>query len=149
MAPTTTTDPAIAELAAGLRLVVGRLGRRLRQHATGDLTPSLISALSTIEENGPLSLGEVARIEAVAPPSMTRVVSRLEELGLIARRSDPSDARSSLVAVTSKGSRALAKVRTQRTTFLTHRLERLTDDERATLEAALPVLAGLLEEERP
>ena len=139
-------DPAITELAAGLRLVVGRLGRRLRQAATGDLTPSLMSALSTIDGSGPLSLGELARIEGVAPPSMTRVVGKLEELGLIDRRTDPADARSSLVEVTTKGSRALAKVRSTRTAFLTERLEGLSDDERATLAAALPLLAGLLEE---
>ena len=145
----TTVDPAIAELAAELRLVVGRVGRRLRQAATGDLTPSLISALSSIDGSGPVSLGDLARTEGVAPPSMTRIVSKLEELGLIARRPDPADARSTLVETTAKGSKALAAVRSERTVFLTHRLERLDEADRATLAAALPLLAGLLEEEQP
>ena len=144
----TTIDPALAELAAGLRLVVGRLGRRLRQAATGDLTPSLMSALITIDGSGPISLGELARSEGVAPPSMTRIVAKLEELGLIDRRPDPNDARSALVEPTARGRKALAAVRSRRTTFLTHRLERLSEEDQATLAAALPVLAGLLDEDQ-
>src|SRR3954464_5964760 len=91
--PTDTKASAWVEraedLAGNLRLVIGRLGRRLRQHAIGGLSPSQISALVSVEGNGPMALGSLARIEGVAPPTITRVATRLEELGLLSRRADP------------------------------------------------------------
>ena len=62
--------------------------RRLRQQTAGDVTASQISALATIAKHGEVSLGELAAIERIAPPSMTRIAARLEEQGLVERRVD-------------------------------------------------------------
>src|ERR1700761_1262397 len=83
-----------------LRLAVLRLSRRLRQKATGEVTASEMSALSAVAKHGYLALGELAAIEQVAPPSMTRIAARLEELGLLERRADPDDRRVSRGALT-------------------------------------------------
>ena len=92
-------DSADAELATAIRLLGGRLVRRLRQQATGGLTLSQLSSLSSIDRHGPLHLGELARIESVAPPTLTRVVAHLEQGGLVRRRADAADRRAVLVEV--------------------------------------------------
>ena len=136
-----------AALATSLRLVAGRLSRRLRQQGGAGLSPSQLSALATVERHGPLHLGELAGLEGVAPPTLTRVVARLEEAGLVVRAPDPADGRSSVVTITRRGKGALAGVRGARAAFLARRIEALAEDDRALLAAALPVLDRLLEDE--
>lgn len=132
-----------AEVAARLRLVVSRLARHLRQHAAGGLTPSQFSALTTIDYHGSLRLGELANLEAVAPPTITRVVGALVEAGLVERRGDPGDARSALVAVTDAGRRAMRAVRAERTALLARRLQRLSPEQREQLPIAVDLLEVL------
>ena len=82
------------DLPTRLRLAVMRLARTLRQQSvTDDITPSMLSALSVVERRGPLSIGELAITERVSPPSMTRVVSHLEERRLVTREVDFTDRR--------------------------------------------------------
>ena len=105
--PPAPARPAIspAGLASALRLAVARLARRVRQEGTSagdDLTASRLAALTTIEALGPITLGELAAIEQVQPPSMTRIVARLEEGGLVERQVDPNDRRIVRVRVTAR-----------------------------------------------
>src|SRR5438270_11710957 len=136
-------DSADAELATAIRLLGGRLVRRLRQQATGGLTLSQLSSLSSIDRHGPLHLGELARIESVAPPTLTRVVAHLEQEGLVRRRADAADRRAVLVEVTAAGRRAITDVRSARAQFLTQRLRRLTAPERAVVAEAVALLDRL------
>ena len=76
--PAPTPAQVDEELAARLRLSATRLARRLRQEADAGLTPSQLSALAVIEREGPLTLGALADHEKVAPPSITKVVAKLE-----------------------------------------------------------------------
>ena len=85
--------PDTAELAGEIKLLVGRLARRLRQEGTAGLTPSQLSALASVERLGPLQLGGLARVESVAPPTLTRSIAGLEEQGLVQRHADPDDCR--------------------------------------------------------
>jgi DNA-binding MarR family transcriptional regulator len=143
-----TTSPA--RLASSLRLIIARLARRARQEALGageDLTASRIAALATIERYGPITLGDLAALEQVRPPSMTRIVARLEETGLTTREVDARDRRSVKVQVTEEGKRVLDRSRTRRDAFLAQRVARLTEEERDRLARALPLLEQLLEEE--
>src|SRR5436305_13060977 len=118
-------DSDVTELASDVRLLVGRLARRMRQEAAGGLTPSELSALATIEELGPIQLGDLARVESVAPPTMTRAAGRLEDRGLVRRGPDSADGRVVLVEATAAGRRALRELRTARAAFLAKRLEGL------------------------
>ena len=79
-----------AETAARLRVAIARLARQLRQHSPGGLTPSQWSALATVEQFGPLRIGDLAEREGVTAPTATRVVASLEEAGLLSRATDPS-----------------------------------------------------------
>jgi DNA-binding MarR family transcriptional regulator len=135
-----------ADLASHLRLTIARTARRLRQEAGTELSPSMTAALATIERHGPLTPSEVAARERIQRPTATRVLTRLEELGLIERTPDPEDRRSSLVAVTPAASELLAELRTRKTAFLAERLERLDSEDRAALERAADILERMLAE---
>lgn len=133
------------DLAGHLRHTITRVARRLRQEAGSELSPSLTAALSTIERHGPITPSELANRERIQRPTVTRVVARLEQAGLIARTADLYDRRSSLLAVTDDGRALLDALRTRKTAFLAERLEALTPDERATLERAADILERVLE----
>jgi DNA-binding MarR family transcriptional regulator len=133
------------DLAGQLRLAIVRTARRLRQEAGGELSPSLTAALSTVERHGPLTPSEVAVRERIQRPTVTRVLVRLEEQGLIARTPDPQDRRSSLVTTTEAGSALLAELRTRKTAFLAHRIAGLDAEDRATLARAADILERMLD----
>lgn len=135
------------ELASRLRLAVMRLGRKLRRHVGGGLTPSQVSALASLERLGPMTLGELSGVENVRPPTLTKVVAALEEQGLVARRADPSDRRVARVEATAEGSALLAESRSRSNAYLAARLEAFSSDDRAALERAVQLLERLVEEE--
>jgi DNA-binding MarR family transcriptional regulator len=115
----------------------------LRQQAVGEITASQLSALSVVANHGELSLGELAAIERIAPPSMTRIAARLEEGGLLERRVDAVDRRVARVAVSPAGEALLAETRTRRDAVLAARLQEFTVEERALLAKAVPLLERL------
>jgi DNA-binding MarR family transcriptional regulator len=127
-----------------LRVALARLSRRLRREVAG-LTPTQLAALATVEKSGPIRLGDLAAIEGIAPSTLTRLVTHLEDNGYVKRCTDPSDARASTLAVTPKGRDALGRLRAETTAMLTRSLIALTPEQRATLAAALPVLEHLAE----
>jgi DNA-binding MarR family transcriptional regulator len=136
-------DPEITELASRLRLASARLHRRLRQEAHTGLSPSQQSALGTIELQGPITLGELAAAEQVAPPTITKVVSWLEEEGLIGRTVDPADRRITRVSATAEGRLRLEQSRARRNAFLAARLEDLGPDAVRRLHEAIDALEAL------
>ena len=133
-----------AELAARLRVAVGRLQRQLRRRAVGDLTLSQVSALVSLEQHGPLRAGDLAARESVSAPTMTRILAVLEERGLVAREVDPADRRASSVVLTDAGGAMLGALRQERTAFLADRLGRLDEAQRRRLSDAVQVLEQLV-----
>ena len=142
-----TTDQFDDELASRLRLAVARLHRRLRQSADPGLTISQLSALASIERDGPITLGALAKIEQVQPPTMTALTGKLEDAGFVARTIDPADRRIHRVAVTSAGAKLLARHRTRKNAFLDRRLRNLSEDDRATLTRAAHIMESLARED--
>jgi len=130
-------------LAARLRLAVARLHRRLRQSAEPGLTISQLSALASIEQDGPITLGDLARIEQVQPPTITSVTGKLEAAGLVARTIDPVDRRIHRVTVTADGAKLLARHRKRKNAYLDQRLRKLSPEERATLARAAEIMERL------
>jgi DNA-binding MarR family transcriptional regulator len=141
------TIPAL-DLAVRLRLAITRTSRRLRQESSQGLSPSLTSALATVDTHGPLTPSELAKRERIQRPTATRLVGRLEELGVLQRTPDPQDRRSSLLSVTLEGHALMEELRQRKTAYLAARLERLDPDERAALDRAAGILERLLEDER-
>ncbi|MEJ3651694.1 MarR family transcriptional regulator [Actinomycetes bacterium KLBMP 9759] len=134
----------LTELAARLRLAVGRLNRRIRIDGHESIPPLQLSALVTVEQHGPLRLSELARREAVTAPTMSRVLAALDEQGLVVRATDPQDARGVLITLAEEGSRRLNEVRSHRTALVARRLMRLDAEQRRLLSAAMPALEALL-----
>lgn len=144
-------DPSADEIAmaARLRLSATRLARRLRQQSDTGLTPTQLSALAAVEHHGPLTLGDLAQHERVAPPTVTRVVAKLEADGLLTRQADPDDRRSTLVAATRTGRRLIEATRTRKDAWLAARIASLATEDQARLEQALDVLDELTGGEQP
>ena len=135
---------AAADLAAGLRIGVMRLGRRLRVERSGDdLTLTQLSVLGTLARYGALPIGEIAAYENVKPPSMTRTVAYLEELGLVTRRPSATDGRQVVVDLTGEAERVLDADRRRRDAWLAQRLVALTPEQRALLRQVAPLLDDL------
>ena len=108
------------------------------------LSPSMTAALATIEHHGPLTPSRLAELERIQRPTATRVVARLEEMGLVEVARDPVDARSRVIAMTQSGSAAMRTSRSRRDAYLARRLKGLSADELGTLERAAEILERIL-----
>ncbi|GAA3956114.1 MarR family transcriptional regulator [Amorphoplanes auranticolor] len=129
------------QLAISLREAIMRLNRRLRQaRAVGDLTFSQLSALTSLQLAGVLTPRELADVERVQPPTMTKIVGKLEERGLVARTPHPTDRRQVILAATEEGRAVYAQFEKARNEWLALQLAELTEDERDTLERAAQIL---------
>jgi DNA-binding MarR family transcriptional regulator len=129
-------------------MAIVRTGRRLRQEAAAEttgLTPTSTAALATIDRHGPLTPSELAELERVKRPTVTRTLGCLEREGLIERTPDPTDGRSSLVAVNGAGRERLRRLRGRKNAYLAKRMRDLPDADVATLERAAEILEGILE----
>ncbi|MGG5258176.1 MarR family winged helix-turn-helix transcriptional regulator [Phycicoccus avicenniae] len=126
-------------LTSDLRLVCMRISRRVRFESTTDLAPHQFSVLIRLED-GPRTPKEVAEIERVSAPSMSRTVNGLVEAGLVARADDPTDGRQVILSLTPEGRKAVRETRRRRDQWLATRLEHLSDDERALLAEATALL---------
>jgi DNA-binding MarR family transcriptional regulator len=144
MSSESTSDEQLLAIATELRVAMSRLGRQTRG-ARGGLTPSQLSALTTIDECGALRLNELAAREGVAAPTMSRGVDILEQAGLVDRTRDPADARSSFIELTKHGRELVGQAADERTTLLAARLGALDAASLAAIRKALPVLRQLTE----
>jgi DNA-binding MarR family transcriptional regulator len=134
-----------AGLASQLRLSVMRLRRRLanERHPDNELSLNAMAVLGSLHRHGELTVGELAAHERVQPPSMTRTITCLEELGLVVRRRHDTDGRQVVVALTDTGRETLLADRRRRDAWLAQRLRELTPHERAVLREAAPILERL------
>lgn len=132
------------DLAARLSVVSGRLARALRT-AKGGLSHGLLSALASVAKHGPIRLADLAQIEQVSAPSITRVVADLQAQALVSRKPDPEDGRAVLIEVTEEGQDALVLARLARQQILAQLLLQLDPAERHALEAVMPSLERLVE----
>jgi|APCry1669192010_1035390.scaffolds.fasta_scaffold14439_2 DNA-binding MarR family transcriptional regulator len=129
------------EIASDLRRSVTRLNRRLRQNSLGGVSPAQASLLASVDILGNATLGDLAAREQVQPPTVTRLVAALEEMGLVQRITDENDRRCQRVSLTALGRREVTQIRARKTEYLATRLAQLPESERELL----PALAVLLE----
>jgi DNA-binding MarR family transcriptional regulator len=133
----------VPDTAERLRYSVARLARLLRQQDEGGLGATATAALASVQKRGPLTLGELAATEQVSPPTMTKVVEKLEFNGFVSRQVDPKDRRVSRLTVTAAGRRHLDSTRVRRVAWLKSRLDQLEPDQLERLVAAIDVLESL------
>ncbi|GIJ30601.1 MarR family transcriptional regulator [Micromonospora qiuiae] len=133
-----------AQLAHQLRDAITRLNRRVRQaRPVGDLTVTQLSALTSIRLGGALTPRELADVERVQPPTMTKIVAKLEERGLVQRSPHPTDGRQVILAVTEGGQAVLEQFERVRDVWLAHRLAELSEADQETLHHAAEILQRL------
>jgi DNA-binding MarR family transcriptional regulator len=146
--PSETANTSLTDSAAKLRMAIVRTARALRQEAAAEasgLTPTSTAALATIERHGPLTPSELAEIERVKRPTVTRTLGCLEREGLIERTPDPTDGRSFLVSVNGAGRERLRRLRGRKNAYLARRMRDLPADEVQTLERAAEILDRMRE----
>jgi DNA-binding MarR family transcriptional regulator len=129
-----------------LRVVIARLARRLNVSATHEgLTPTQASVLGWAVKLGPVSGPELVETEGIHPTMLSRVVTRLDDLGLIERLPDPNDARIILIRGTPEGAAKHNRIKADRAAIVSACVDELDDDEAAAILAALPALESLAE----
>jgi DNA-binding MarR family transcriptional regulator len=139
-----TPQRADADLASSLRISVMRLARRLRlEKSSDDLSMNQLATLGTLHRCGELTVGELAGIEKVKPPSMTRTVNSLADAGLVTRQAHPTDGRQVVVGLTPAAQQVLEEDRRRRDAWLAKRLAALGADQRALLRDVAPLLEEL------
>jgi DNA-binding MarR family transcriptional regulator len=136
------SEPRTADdLAKTLREAIQRLNRRIRQaRPIGDLTFGQLSALTSILLAGALTPRELADIERVRPPTMTKIVGKLEERGLVMRSPHPTDGRQVILAPTDEGRAIYAQFELARNAWLSEHLEQLGSDDRDVLFRAAEIM---------
>jgi DNA-binding MarR family transcriptional regulator len=137
------TESGVGErsLASRLRLAVVRLNRRLRaQRTNSEVSLTQLAALSTVYKCGPLTPGELAAKEGVQPPSMTRVIAALEEMGFVTRAPHPTDGRQAIVALSDAGRAFHDAQVSAKEAWLDRRLAELTEEERELLDKAAEII---------
>jgi DNA-binding MarR family transcriptional regulator len=141
----TTLEPLA--VANRLRPALLKLARELRResHALG-VTGGQVSVLFQIQQNRGIGVRDLAALERVSPASMSSHVDRLERAGLIQRTPDPSDRRRQGLSLSTEGERVLRSVKSRRTAWLASRLQQLSPDEVAALDAAVEPMLALIED---
>lgn len=135
-APASTS---LATLANDLRLACMRISRRVRFESTDIVAPHQFSVMARLQET-PRTPRELADIERVSPPSMSRTVAALVERGLVLRADDPTDGRQVILSLTPEGARTLKHIRRRRDEWMASRIKGLSAEEREVLARASEIL---------
>ncbi|MGB8403505.1 MAG: MarR family transcriptional regulator [Mycobacterium sp.] len=134
-------------LANDLSLAVMRLARQLRfRRPDSPVSLTQLSALATLAQNGPMTPGALAVRERVRPPSMTRVIASLVDLGFVERSAHPDDGRQVLVAVSPEGTELFEAEKSASREWLQRRLDELRPEDRLTLLAAADLMFAMINE---
>jgi DNA-binding MarR family transcriptional regulator len=135
-------------LATEIRSVARKLKKRLREHGgRNDLTPSQISVLLRLEQDGSATVSSLARVEGMRPQSMSAIVTPLQEAGLVSGAPDPVDGRQTLMSLTPKCLKWIREGRAARQDWLTTTIsQKLSAQEQQKLHTALELIARLVED---
>jgi DNA-binding MarR family transcriptional regulator len=140
--PALPSDPAM--VAEDLRIVVGRLARRLR--ATYTIPPHQFSVLNTIARTGPQTASRLATLEFVRPQTMAHTLQQLDEAKFVMRHPDPDDGRQTLISLSDSGRVAIDHQRRETTGWLSAAIDQKLDaDEQLSLGVAITLLGRLIQ----
>jgi DNA-binding MarR family transcriptional regulator len=146
------TFPPETELASTLALEIRTLFRKVKRHLRqygehSDLTPSQVSVVLRLEQDGSATVSSLARAEGMRPQSMSAVITPLQDAGLVRGAADPNDGRQTLMCLTPKCLKLLKEGRAARQDWLTRRIsQKLSAREQEKLQAALELLMRLVED---
>jgi DNA-binding MarR family transcriptional regulator len=139
-------DTFDADDVARLRFALGRISRLLERSVSSEgLTRTQLSVLGTVSRRGPLGIGELAEIEGLNPTMLSRIVGKLDDIGLISRKPDPDDGRAAKVHITPAGNQMHQQLLNERSEVLAAMLHELPPAQSQELRDALPALEALTE----
>lgn len=140
-------EAATLATASELRQLVGKLRRKLSEQATpGDFTPSQISVLTRLLQDGPTTLTALARAEGMRPQSMSAIVAALDAVGYVTGAPDPTDGRQTILSLTEMATTTINANRVAKDDWLSHAIrEKYDQREQAELTRAVELLRRLLE----
>ncbi|OCF88971.1 MarR family winged helix-turn-helix transcriptional regulator [Nocardia brasiliensis] len=142
-----TTPSDVRTLAGELSLAVVRLTRHLRgRRADAQISLTQLSALATLSRDGAMTPGALAAKERVQPPSMTRVIASLTDLGLVERKPHPTDGRQIIVSLSEAGRALIADETNAREAWMTEQLSGLTEDQVVVLTRAVGIMKQIVDE---
>ena len=144
-AATGLSPSAVSALAGELRLACMRISRRVRFESTDLVAPHQFSVLCRLEDT-PRTPGELAEIERVSAPSMTRTVGGLVDRGLVERTADPEDRRQVILSLTREGTTLLKEIRRRRDAWMSVRVSHLSAEEQEVLQRAAAILTRVASE---
>lgn len=136
---------AVSSLAGELRLACMRISRRVRYESTDIVAPHQYSVMCRLED-APCTPGELAEIERVSAPSMTRTVNRLVEIGYVERTPDPTDRRQVILTLAPDAKKVLNETRRKRDAWMSVRVGHLDPEEQAVLQRAAAILTRVAAE---
>jgi DNA-binding MarR family transcriptional regulator len=141
----TSESPQLAALVGELRVVIGKLIRRVREQTdAGDFTHSQKSVILRLERDGPATVSMLARAEGVRPQSMRITVAALEAAGVVGGKPDPKDGRQTFVSLTPSFLKIVKTGRAAREDWLFRALKaQLAPREHEQLAAAVKLLSRL------
>ena len=138
-------SPESKPLAHQLHSTAIHLLRKLRREDAGSgLNAPRLSALSVVVFGGPMTLGDLAAVEQVRPPTMTRIVNALGQKKLLRKAKNPRDGRHTLILPTARGRKLLMRARERRVRAVAAEIERLTLNERIALNEAVQILDAMI-----
>ncbi len=124
-----------------------RLARQLRfRNPSSPVSLSQLSALTTLVNEGAMTPGALAIRERVRPPSMTRVIASLADMGFVVRVPHPVDGRQVLVSVSKSGAELVQAARRARQEWLAERLATLDSGQRDILRSAADLISALVDD---
>lgn len=134
-------ESGTAALAQDLRRALSVASRRVKaERGAAGLPDPQFNVLALLHAHGSMTPGSLADAERIQPPSMTRTVNCLVDLGLVAKSEHPTDGRLVIVDLTEAGRAEVQETRRRRDSWLTGRLDTLTDEERTRLSGAAELL---------
>ena len=139
------TRAELTSLSNDIRLACMRISRRVRYESTDLIAPHHFSVMCRLEES-PRTPGELAEIERVSAPSMTRTVAGLVELGYVERTPGTTDKRQVFVALTDEARKVLKETRRKRDAWMSVRVGHLTPEEQEVLLQASAILTRVANE---
>lgn len=133
----------VVRLAHDLRLACMRVSRRVRFETSAEIAPHQFSVLARLDVRT-RTLKELAECERVSPPSMSRTVTALVDLGWVERADDPDDGRLVVLSLSPLGRDVLTAERAKRDVWMAERLEHLSTDDHAVLARATDILEAVM-----
>lgn len=120
--------------------------RHLRGRRTSQVTLTQLSALATLARDGAMTPGTLAAKERVQPPSMTRVVASLGDVGLVERMPHPTDGRQIIVSLSDAGRQVIEDETNAREMWLTEQLRGLNAEQLAAMRVSVDIISAIVNE---